>query len=113
MAVRETLALTGDVTIGTLPGWLAKGEEFASQSELPAIVILDFAGVTDFDSSTVALMLEWRRRARALNRELRFINLPPNLFALTELYGLDDIVLACCSDATTMPAPDTDTLTRQ
>jgi phospholipid transport system transporter-binding protein len=105
MTVRETLALNGEVTINTLPEWLAKGEEYA-QGELPACLVLDFAGVTDFDSSTVALMLEWRRRARALNRELRYVNLPANLFALSELYGVEDIIMACCGDATTMPASD-------
>jgi phospholipid transport system transporter-binding protein len=100
----ETLALNGEVSINTLPEWIAKGEEYGQQAELPACLVLDFAGVTDFDSSTVALMLEWRRRARAINRELRYVNLPANLFALAELYGVDDIIMACCGDATTQAA---------
>jgi phospholipid transport system transporter-binding protein len=105
MTAQERLCLEGDVTINTLHEWIAKGEEYVSQGEMPTCLILDFAGVTDFDSSTVALMLEWRRRAKALERELLYVNLPPNLFALAELYGVEEIVMACCSKAETLTEP--------
>jgi phospholipid transport system transporter-binding protein len=100
----ERLALKGDVTIASLPQWLRIGEEFASQKELPQLLVLDLAEVTEFDSATIALMLEWQRKARALGRELRYEHLPANLLSLAELYGVDDLLIACCSDATTMPA---------
>jgi phospholipid transport system transporter-binding protein len=47
------------------------------------------------DSSAVALLLEWRRRALAKGKQLAFVNLPANLLALAELYGVTDLIQAC------------------
>ena len=54
--------------------------------------MIDFAAVTDIDSSAVALLLEWRREALLRAKTLEFVNLPPNLLALAELYGVADLI---------------------
>jgi phospholipid transport system transporter-binding protein len=48
--------------------------------------------VTDIDSSGVALLLHWRREALRRGKSLRYVHLPPNLVALAELYGVDDLI---------------------
>jgi phospholipid transport system transporter-binding protein len=54
--------------------------------------VFDLGGVKSADSSGVALMLAWQRRARAAGRSLSFINVPPNLVTLAGLYGVDTLL---------------------
>lgn len=54
--------------------------------------VFDLGGVRAVDSSGVALLLAWQRRARDAGRKLSFINVPPNVDALVNLYGLDGVL---------------------
>ena len=54
--------------------------------------VFDLGGVRAADSSGVALLLAWQRRARAAGQKLIFINVPGNIDALTQLYGLDGLL---------------------
>ncbi|QNA87379.1 STAS domain-containing protein [Massilia sp. Dwa41.01b] len=54
--------------------------------------VFDLGGVRQADSSGVALLLAWQRHARAAGRKLTFINVPANIDALTQLYGLDGVL---------------------
>ena len=47
------------------------------------------------DSAAVALLLEWRREAARLGKGLNFVNLPANLLALAELYGVSGLIQPC------------------
>jgi phospholipid transport system transporter-binding protein len=44
------------------------------------------------DSASVAVLLSWRRRAAAEGTALSFVDVPPNLVALAELYGVEDLL---------------------
>jgi phospholipid transport system transporter-binding protein len=57
-------------------------------------VVVDLSGVTEVDSSAVSLLLEWRRTARAAARRVEFVNIPPNLQSLADLYGVADLLAA-------------------
>ncbi len=91
-APEEVLRLTGALDFSTLPGVLAESEKFVARTDLPQHLTIDFADVTGVDSSAVALLLDWRRRAQALGRALAFVNIPPNLLALARLYGVDELI---------------------
>ena len=54
--------------------------------------VFDLGGVRQADSSGVALLLAWQRQARAAGQRLTFINVPANIDALTQLYGLDGVL---------------------
>lgn len=54
--------------------------------------VFDLGGVRHADSSGVALLLAWQRRARDAGQKLTFINVPSNIDALTALYGLDGLL---------------------
>jgi phospholipid transport system transporter-binding protein len=54
--------------------------------------VFDLGGVRAADSSGVALLLAWQRRAREAGQRLIFINVPGNIDALTQLYGLDGLL---------------------
>jgi phospholipid transport system transporter-binding protein len=54
--------------------------------------VFDLSGVNSADSSGVALMLAWQRRARQLGREVVYANVPHNLDTLARLYGVDSLL---------------------
>ena len=80
--------ISGDVVIGAVPALL-------EASKLLSIIdntTVDFANVTDIDTSTISLILEWKRRAQKENKPLKFVNLPANLTTLTQLYGVAELI---------------------
>ena len=88
----EVLKLDGALSFETLPGVLEKTAQFVRRPDVPDALTIDFADVVDIDSSAVALLLEWRRQAAALGKRLAFVNLPANLLALANLYGVADLI---------------------
>ncbi len=88
----EVLALEGALSFETLPTVLAQSVEYAARTDLPERLTIDFSAITGVDSSAVALLLEWRRQAQARGKRLDFVNLPPNLLALAELYGVAELI---------------------
>jgi phospholipid transport system transporter-binding protein len=54
--------------------------------------VFDLGGVRAADSSALALMLAWQRRAQAQGRKLTFVNVPANVDALASLYGVDGLI---------------------
>jgi phospholipid transport system transporter-binding protein len=92
LASGEVLPLKGDLTFETIPAVLEESALYAARPDLPDKLTIDFAEVTDVDSAAVALLLDWRRMASKRNKTLVFVNLPANLLALAELYGVADVI---------------------
>ena len=90
----DVLALTGALSFETLPTVLAETERYAARDDIPDRLAIDFSAVTGVDSSAVALLLEWRRQAAARGKRLEYVNLPANLLALAQLYGVADLIQA-------------------
>jgi phospholipid transport system transporter-binding protein len=67
---------------------LAQGNAAVSAGETE----FDLGGVRSADSSALALMLAWQRRAQGQGRSLKFINVPANVDALAKLYGVDGLL---------------------
>ena len=88
----EVLKLSGALSFETLPGVLEQTSQFAARPDVPDCLTIDFADVAGVDSSAVALLLEWRRLAASLGKRLAFVNLPANLLALANLYGVADLI---------------------
>jgi phospholipid transport system transporter-binding protein len=88
----EVLRLQGGLTFETIPTVLAESAEYAARPDLPDRLTIDFSGITNVDSAAVALLLDWRRMAAKRAKTLVFENLPANLLALAELYGVADLI---------------------
>jgi phospholipid transport system transporter-binding protein len=54
--------------------------------------VFDLGGVKSADSSALALMLAWQRRAQGQGRSLKFTNVPGNVDAMAKLYGVDGLL---------------------
>jgi phospholipid transport system transporter-binding protein len=91
----EVLALEGALSFESLPTVLEKSRQYTAREDLPDRLTIDFAAITEVDSSAVALLLEWRREAARRGKTLQFVNLPANLLALADLYGVTGLLQPC------------------
>lgn len=82
------LQVSGPLTFDTAARQLGALGMLASGSKLQ----VDFSGVTEVDSTAVALLLHWSRQARAAGAELEFIAVPAGLCQLIGVYGLKEIL---------------------
>jgi phospholipid transport system transporter-binding protein len=85
------LLLSGPVTLANVAELLEAGRRELATG---AMATVDLAGVTDLDSSALALLLAWLRDARAAGRSLVFANLPEGLRTIARLYGVEDLLPA-------------------
>jgi phospholipid transport system transporter-binding protein len=90
--VGEVLQIEGALNFVNMPRLLDETSLYAAQETLPSCLAIDFANVTDIDSSAVALLLHWRREAARLGKPLRYVHLPQNLVTLAQLYGVDEMI---------------------
>jgi len=56
-------------------------------------VDVDLSGVTESDSSGLALLLEWMRLSRIAERAIQFHNLPAQISALARISEVEDLVM--------------------
>jgi len=68
--------------------------------------VIDLAGVTAADSSAVAVLLAWRRAARARSAPLRFVHLPANVRSLIALYDVSVLLDGADSDPSSFVRAD-------
>jgi phospholipid transport system transporter-binding protein len=80
--------LSGDVVVASATALLASSKSLT----LHAATVIDFAQVQDIDTSTISLILEWKRRAQRENQTIKLVNVPANLKSLTQLYGVADLI---------------------
>jgi phospholipid transport system transporter-binding protein len=84
----DSLILEGPVTLDSVPGLVGAVEEHLRSG----VASIDFSGVTEIDSSAVALALEWLRQGERAKVQVRFVNLPESMLNLGKLYGVSEIV---------------------
>ena len=84
------LRISGEMGFASVLGLLAQTRELFSQGH--GALEIDLAEVERVDSSGLALMIEWMRMARQQGRELQFIHLPEQLYAIARASDLDGIL---------------------
>ncbi len=80
----DRIEVTGAMTMGAAAGLLAEGVALVSRPE----TVFDLAGVTEVDSSGLAVIFGWQRAAKRQNKTIRIANLPPSLGSLADVYGV-------------------------
>lgn len=93
----ERMVVSGAVTLAGVAALLEQGRAQIQQGAR----VVDLAGVTELDSSALAMLLAWQREARAGNRELAFTGFPDGLTAIARLYGVDGLLAAAQPDSST------------
>jgi len=86
--VNNDWQISGDVLINTANDLLKQSQDYPIGQKTK----VDFAQVTDVDTTAVSLILEWKRRAAKENQSLVFVNLPENLTSLIQLYDVTELI---------------------
>ncbi|MBL8470318.1 MAG: STAS domain-containing protein [Rhodocyclaceae bacterium] len=60
----------------------------------PGACVIDLAGVSDIDSSALAVLFAWARAAASRGGSITLAHVPANLSSLAELYGVSDLLPA-------------------
>jgi phospholipid transport system transporter-binding protein len=80
--------VSGPATLANVRALLEEG-----RAQLNAGVhTIDLGGVTELDSSLLAVLLAWQREARAANVELALEGLPEGLATIARLYGVEALL---------------------
>ena len=66
-----------------LPGAVASGE---------GVLRIDASALQNFDSSTIALLLQAQRLAQDAGRSVELVGAPDKLLELARLYGVDELL---------------------
>ena len=83
------LYVSGPVTLDNAMALLEAGGQYLRRPQ----TVIDFSEVSEIDSASVSLMLEWSRRARLKGGDVRFANLGEAIRSLTKLYGVEGLIL--------------------
>jgi len=83
--------VVGSLTFATVTGLLPQGT-LAITTDHGAVI--DLGGVTDSDSSGLALLIEWLSVAKAAGRKLRYENVPAQLQQLAHLSEVEELLVA-------------------
>lgn len=86
----SVLKLHGPVTIETHVAWRNNAAPHIGLADWA----IDWAQVTDVDSSALSLIFGWQRVSQAQGKTIRNLNLPANLKSLAELYGVAELLPA-------------------
>jgi phospholipid transport system transporter-binding protein len=90
MIVREgdRVLVSGRVTMADAAALLEEGRPHVASGSLT----FDLAGVTEADSSALAVLFGWLREAHQRSLQLSFSNTPATLLSLAEVYGVSDLL---------------------
>lgn len=84
--------VTGVLDAGTAPHVLRESENRIASTP-GSDVHIDLSGVTESDSSGLALLLEWLRIARQRRQAVHFANVPAQLAALARISEVEALIL--------------------
>ncbi|MDD5250120.1 MAG: STAS domain-containing protein [Rhodocyclaceae bacterium] len=80
----DRIEVSGAMTMAAAAGLLAEGAAMVARSD----AVFDLSGVTEVDSSGLAVVFGWQRAAKRLNKDVRIANLPHSLRSLADVYGV-------------------------
>lgn len=85
----NTLRIAGPVNLETMGAMLGDARRLMANE----VTVVDVGGVTEADSSLIALLLDLTRTARAAGRSLVISRPTAGLASLAGLYGVDTLLL--------------------
>ena len=81
--------LEGRIDLRSVTGFLDRWPDGAAAGSR---ILVDAIGVSGCDSSLLALLIDWLRRARRCGARLEIAGLPQQAVALAQLYGVDTLL---------------------
>lgn len=84
----DTVEVSGPMTLALASDLLTEGCAALGQGE----VVFDLAAVTDVDSSSIAVIFGWLRKAREQGHSIRIAHPPKDLLNLAEVYDVTSML---------------------
>ncbi|MDC8445771.1 MAG: STAS domain-containing protein [Nitrosomonas sp.] len=85
----NTLVVEGGVTVHNVAGLTRQGIELLDSN----LLYVDLQKVTEVDSTTISMLLEWQRAADRKDCRLKFVHFPASLESLMQLYDVTSILV--------------------
>lgn len=85
--------LKGDLTVASINDVLKTGIKALNKLEAGASVTLDCAGLEKVDSASVALLVDWLRRAKQRKINLSFAKIPERMQRIIQLSNLEGVLV--------------------
>lgn len=82
--------ISGEMTFATVTGLLAQSRDLFAQAG--ARIEVGLEAVERVDSAGLALLIEWMREARTLDKAIYFSKLPEQMMAIAAASDLDSIL---------------------
>ena len=82
--------VTGSLGFSSVGALLAEGDAAIRGGRAS---VIDLAGVTDSDSSALALLIEWLSVAKEAHHPLRYENMPSQLRQLARLSDVEELLM--------------------
>lgn len=87
----NTFFLSGELKFDSVP-FLWKQSQGFLNDQTQSLTIFDLGGITQSDSSGVALLIAWTREFHRRSKKICFIHLPHQMLAIIRLTGLETIM---------------------
>jgi phospholipid transport system transporter-binding protein len=84
----DLVRVSGRITMAEANAMLEEGRSLVGSGS----ATFDLSGVTDADSSALAVLFGWLREANQRQLQLGFSNTPASLLSLAEVYGVADLL---------------------
>lgn len=81
----DQILLSGVLNFTTVP---QINKQYSPLFALKKSITVNLQNITYSDSSGLALLAEWTRRARKNNKEIKYINIPRQMRTIAEVTGL-------------------------
>ncbi len=81
--------VSGELTFTTVGDLLSSSRALFAPV---AILDIDLAEVTRSDSAGLALLIDWMRAAKQMNKNIMFHNIPAQMLAMAHASGLDELL---------------------
>jgi phospholipid transport system transporter-binding protein len=90
------IEVVGSITMNDAADLLVAGESAIDQlsAATDKTLQVDLASAKEIDSSCLALIFAWMRKAQSLGLNLRLLNVPENLRSLAVVYDVSDLLPA-------------------
>lgn len=86
----HTITVAGKITIENVVDITEQGVALLDDTHQQFIV--DLSGLTEVDSSVVAMLLEWQRATKDYDKPVQYTGVPGSLEGLIHLYDLSDFI---------------------
>lgn len=87
------IAIIGELNHQTVPALLkSSGTLFDTGNGQRGDLDIDLTAVSRSDSAGVALLIEWLRRAKKSQRQIRFNNMPKQMHEIAKVTGVDKML---------------------